>query len=313
MKLQEEARGALHGQLGEGTAVLAGNGCPGDPPADPVEGFTDLEGGRVRYLRVGSGSPLVLLHGLLGYSFSWRLNLAALGEHRSVLALDQLGVGFSDRVPGLECSMRAVAGRTLAFLEQQNLGPFDLLGTSHGGAVAIWVAALMAERGDRRLQRLILVAPANPWSPHGRLLAPFFAQPPVSAVLRSALPRASFAWSFFIRRMYGNPNKMPPGTVEGYSAALARELSWEYGLRVIESWIEDLEEMKALLPKLADVRTLMIWGDADPAVYPESAEPLRQYFRNHEFVSLPGVGHLPYEEAPEQFNRAVTEFLLKPL
>ena len=277
------------------------------------ERFATLDNGRVRFLQVGSGLPLVLLHGLLGYSFSWRLNLAALAQHRKVFALDQLGVGFSDHPRDLDCNMRAVATRTLAFIEQQVPGDFDLLGTSHGGAVAMWVAALLAKRGDRRLQRLVLSAPANPWSPHGRILAPFVARRPVSAALRSTLPRASFAWGFFIRRLYANAGRMPPGTVEGYSAALARDGSWEYGLRVLETWLEDLETLKALLPALADVPTLLVWGESDPAVYLESAEPLRECFRNCEYATLPGVGHLPYEEAPDDFNRIVTEYLQRPI
>jgi len=277
------------------------------------EHFAMLDGGRVRFLQAGSGQPLLLLHGLLGYSFSWRFNMAALAQHRRVLALDQLGVGFSDRPQGLNCDMRAVASRTIAFIDQQAPGKFDLLGTSHGGAVALWVAALLAERGDRRLQRLILSAPANPWSQHGRRLAPFVAKRPISAVLRSALPKARFAWGFFIRRLYANAERMPPGTVKGYSAALAMDRSWEYGLRVLESWLEDLEMLKSFLPALTDVPTLLIWGEADPAVYLRSAEPLRRHFRNCEYVSMPGVGHLPYEEAPEDFNRIVTEFLQRPI
>lgn len=282
-------------------------------PAGAQVLFAKLSEGRVCYQQLGSGQPLVLLHGLLGYSFSFRQNLPALAQQRKVLAMDQLGVGFSDRPEGLDCSMAAVAARTLAFIDLVAPGPFDLLGTSHGGAVAMWVAALLAERGDRRLQRLILVAPANPWSPHGRILAPFVAQRPVSAALRSTLPRASFAWGFFIRRMYGNPDKMPPGTVEGYSAALVRERSWEYGLGALDRWLEDLEHLKTLLPKLAEVPVLLVWGSADPAVYSESAEPLREHFRNCQYVSLPGIGHLSYEEAPEEFNRAVVEFLRKPV
>jgi len=277
------------------------------------ECFASVGGSRMRYLRAGSGSPLVLLHGLLGYSFSWRLNMTALGENRTVLAIDQVGTGFSDRVAELDCSMRAVANRTLAFLDQQCPEPFDLLGTSHGGAIAMWAAALMAERGDSRLQRLILVAPANPWSPNGRLVAPFVTQPPIATAARWTLPRARFAWNFFLRRLYADTGKIPPGTLEGYSAAFDLDGSWEYGLRVLGTWLEDLEQMKALLPRLADVPILLLWGGADPAVYPESAEPLRRYFRNSEHVSLPGVGHLPYEEAPEEFNRAVKEFLRKPI
>lgn len=302
-------------------AVDSPGNLPGTVPGNsgevsPVEErdfLAQLPEGRVRYQVAGSGQPLILLHGLLGYSFSFRLNMAALGKQRRVLAMDQLGVGFSDRPAGLDCSLAAVAARTLAFIDQQVSGPFDLLGTSHGGAVAMWVAALLADRGDQRLQRLILVAPANPWSPHGRILAPFVAQRPVSAALRSILPRASFAWGFFMRRMYGDPRKMPPGTVEGYSAALVRERSWEYGLGALDTWLEDLEALKSLLPKLADLPALLLWGGADPAVYPESAEPLREYFRNCQYVALPGVGHLPYEEAPEEFNRAVVDFLRKPV
>jgi pimeloyl-ACP methyl ester carboxylesterase len=36
---------------------------------------------------------------------------------------------------------------------------------------------------------------------------------------------------------------------------------------------------------------------------------LREFFRDAEYTVLPGVGHLPYEEAPEEFNRRVLRFL----
>lgn len=248
---------------------------------------------------------------MLGYSFSWRFNLVELAKHCTVYAIDQLGAGFSDRPLTLDCSMRAVAERTLAFVEQEIDGPFDLLGTSHGGAIAVFVAAMLAQRGKSPLQRLILVAPANPWSEHGRVLAPFVAQPPVSAAFRWTVPRVRFAWGFALRRIYGDPKKIAPGTLEGYAAPFDLPGSLEYGLGILDTWLQDLEEMKALLPTLVDMPTCLIWGSADPAVLPESAEPLRQNFRNCEYVTLPGVGHLPYEEAPEDFNRAVVEFLKK--
>ena len=278
-------------------------------PPGTTECFAKLPEGRLRYLRAGSGPPLVLLHGMLGYSFSWRFNLAALAQHRTVFAPDQLGTGFSNRPAKLGCSMRAVAERTLTFLEQEIDGPFDLLGTSHGGAIAVFVAAMLAQRGQSPLQRLILVAPANPWSEHGRVLAPFVAKPPVSAAFRWTVPRVRFAWGFALRRIYGDPKKIAPGTLEGYAAPFRLSGSLEYGLGILDTWLPDLEEMKTLLPSLADVPTCLIWGSADPAVLPGSVEPLRQNFRNCECVSLPGVGHLPYEEAPEEFNRAVVDFL----
>ena len=265
----------------------------------------------MRYLRGGSGPPLVLLHGLLGYSFSWRQNWSALAQSRTLLAVDQLGTGFSGRAENLDCSMRGVAERTLAFLDREVEGPFDLLGTSHGGAIAVWVAGMLAQRGNSGLQRLILVAPANPWSQSGRVLAPFVTQPHVSAAFRWTVPRVRFAWGLFLRRLYADTARIPPGTLEGYAAPFMIPGSLEYGLKVLETWLPDLEAMKISLAHLVDVPTSLMWGSADPAVLPESAEPLRQHFRNCECVTFPGVGHLPYEEAPNDFNRAVTEFLKK--
>mgnify|MGYP003946249201 CR=1 FL=1 len=70
----------------------------------------------MRYLRAGLGPPLILLHGLLGYSFSWRYTIPALAEQATVYAVDMLGVGFSDRPAGLDCCLRSCAERLLDYL-----------------------------------------------------------------------------------------------------------------------------------------------------------------------------------------------------
>ena len=72
---------------------------------------------------------------------------------------------------------------------------------------------------------------------------------------------------------------------------------------------EDLRELEATLPKLANVPTLFMWGSKDSAVYASSAAPLAKYFPNSELIIFPGIGHLPYEECAEEFNRALIEFL----
>ena len=53
---------------------------------------------RMRYLQAGSGPPLLLLHGLLGYSFSWRYNLLPFSQFATVYAPDLPGTGYSERV-----------------------------------------------------------------------------------------------------------------------------------------------------------------------------------------------------------------------
>src|SRR5258708_12686481 len=53
-----------------------------------------------------------------------------------------------------------------------------------------------------------------------------------------------------------------------------------------------------------------MWEPKDRAVHFQPAEPLRRNFRDARLVTLEGVGHLPYEEAPEDFNRALVDFLI---
>src|ERR1700693_4625681 len=110
-----------------------------EPSAFPYPGANDgieeswinLDGGRMRYLGAGSGPPLVLVHGLFGYSFSWRYTIPALAPYATVYAPDMRGAGFSDRPAGLDHSMRGTARRMLHFVEQLGVSSFDLLGTSH--------------------------------------------------------------------------------------------------------------------------------------------------------------------------------------
>jgi pimeloyl-ACP methyl ester carboxylesterase len=277
------------------------------------ECWVDFDGARMRYLRAGSGPPLILLHGLLGYSFSWRYTLPALAPYASVYAPDLPGAGFSDRPRGIDHSLRGTARRVLRFLEKLGLGSFDLLGTSRGGAVAMAAAAECVRAGGcgPRLRRLALVCPVNPYSSHGRWLAPFFGTGVGAALFRVGAERMPFLFPYCHGRLYADRSKIPPGTLEGYKAPLAIPGLFEHGLSIVRTWTADLRELEALLPELTSVPALLMWGSNDPAVYASSMEPLARHFANVQTVVFPGVGHLPYEECPEEFSRALIEFLTR--
>jgi pimeloyl-ACP methyl ester carboxylesterase len=276
------------------------------------ECWMDMDGARLRYLRAGSGPPVVLLHGLLGYSFSWRYTIPALAPYATVYAPDMLGSGFSHRPEGLDCSLRAVAQRLVGWVEKLGLSRFDLVGTSHGGAVAMMAAAQSLDStvvGTPKIAKLVLVAPVNPYSTHGRWLAPFLGGRVGSALFRFAAPRAAFLYGYALRRLYGDPNRIAPETLAGYMAPLAIPGLFNYGCSVVRTWTEDMRELETILPKLANVRTLLIWGRDDAAVYATSGAALARHFQNSQLRVLPGVGHLPYEECPAEFNRLLIEFL----
>ncbi len=273
------------------------------------ERWLDLAGGRMRYLKAGSGPALILIHGLMGYSFSWRFTIPALAPHATVYAIDNLGAGLSKAAEGMDCTVRATAERVLQFADAVGIRDFDLLGTSHGGGVAIMVAAICAERKDSRLQRLILVAPVNPWSPHGKRLAPFVGSAFGSLLFLSAFERWPALHDLGLRRLFGDQSKIPPDSLEGYRIPLLKNHVLRHATGIVRNWTADLAELEAALPKIRDYPTLLIWGTKDRAVHCESAEPLRRNFLDARLVAFKGVGHLPYEEAPEDFNRALVDFL----
>jgi pimeloyl-ACP methyl ester carboxylesterase len=287
--------------IGAGLVPGAGEGVE--------ECWMDFDGARMRYLRTGSGPALILLHGLLGYSFSWRYTMPALAPYRTVYAPDLLGAGFSDRPRGLDHSMRATVLRVLRFAEHLGLGSFDLLGTSRGGAVAMAAAGECVSSGKLRVRRLVLVAPVNPYSRHGSWLAPFLGTRSGAAMFRLVMNRMPFLYPYWHGRMFGDRNKIPPGSLDGYKAPLAIPGLFEHGLSIARTWTADLRQLEALLPTLSLIPTLLIWGSKDPAVYVSSMGLLAQHFADVQTVVFPGVGHLPYEECPEEFNRALIEFL----
>lgn len=271
------------------------------------ERFATVAGHRMRYLTAGSGPPLLLLHGLLGYSFSWRFNFAALARVATVYAPDALGCGFSDRAPALDCSMSATGGRVLEFMDALGLIQADLLGTSYGGAVAVAAAAHDQQQEGRRIRRLLLVDAVNPWSAHGRLLIPLLTR--LGWALPWAIRTFSFSQSYWLGRQYADKRRIAPGTLEGYTAPLELAGTIEHARGILHSWQHGLAGYETHLARVRHLPTLLLWGSEDRAVYPASAAELRQRLDRAQLVLLPGVGHLPYEEAPEEFNRAVLGFL----
>jgi len=281
------------------------------PGTGVEECWMDFDGARMRYLRAGSGPALVLVHGLLGYSFSWRYTMPALEPYATVYAPDMLGAGFSDRPRGLDHSMLGTARRVLRFVKNLGLESFDLLGTSRGGPVAMAAAAECVRAGGSgpRLRRLVLVCPVNPYSSHGKWMAPFFGTSLGAALFRFGSEHMPFLFPYWHGRLYGDRSKIPPGALEGYKAPLAIPGLFEHGLSIVRTWTADLRELEGLLPELASVPTLLMWGSKDPAVYASSMAALARHFVNVQTVVFPGVGHLPYEECPEEFNRALIRFL----
>jgi len=231
--------------------------------------------------------------------------MPAFAEKFRVIAPDLPGSGFSEPARDLDYRLREIAGRLLKFLDVLGVGECDLVGSSHGGAVAMRAASLRPER----VNKLVLVSPVNPFSALGRKRARLLSSEFIAPLFNRWAPRLKFTHAWVLRRLYGDAAKIAPGTLEGYSAPYEKAGSFAHNLKILESWVDDLEDLKLSLPRIAQIPVLLIWGTLDRAVDPASGYELKQQFQNSRLVMFEGVGHLPYEESPEDFNRTVGEFL----
>ena len=231
--------------------------------------------------------------------------MAPLAERFRVHALDMLGNGFSDCPPQLDSGLHAEAERLLQILDALQITSCDLLATSYGGATAMLAASL----APQRISRLVLVAPVNPWSAHGRMVAPFLSNPVIAWMFVRLFPHLNASRGYFLRRLFGASPRVPSDSAAGYAAALRRPGVLQHALKTVHSWNRDLRLLEEQLPTIAHIPVLFVWGKGDKAVSIDSADQLREHFKNTQMVALEGVGHLPYEEAPEEFTRAVLEYL----
>ena len=273
---------------------------------------------RLRYLYLpAAGAPeeplpaLVFVHGLMGYSFSWRHNLEFFAQRRDVYAVDLLGIGQSDRPKAgeAEFTLKATATRLLDFLRSLGHKRIDLVGTSHGGAVSMMTASLDQASAQPLIRRLILVAPAHPFMANARVRIAFLSTAIGRFLMRALVGHTNLLSRMSMSRLYADDSLITEETRTGYDVNLGVMSSYDYALEVVRTWRLDMEELKSALPSIYEVPALLLWGEQDPAVACNSGLLLREFFRNAQYIVLPHIGHLPYEESPQDFNRIVLRYL----
>ena len=275
------------------------------PPTQLSHEMIVVDGVRVRYVVAGSGPALVFVHGLVGSSRNWNQNIAALARFRTVYAPDLVNMGASERVAGIDPGLEAQVDRLTRWMDAVGIGAADIVGHSHGGAISIRLAA----RHPGRVRRLVLFAPANPYCNLGGPQIRFYATRIGGVFARRIiplLPRILYRRS--LERLYGDPRRIQPGILEGYTDGLDSSAIGHI-VEVMRGWDGDMALVEASLPQLAQSPPLLIWGDRDRAVSPKSGGQLAQRL-GARLLTVPGTGHVPFEEKPEECNEALVRWLI---
>ncbi|MGW4633591.1 alpha/beta fold hydrolase [Nocardia sp. NPDC004415] len=267
--------------------------------------FLDVDGHTVHYLDEGSGPTLLFLHGNPTWSFLWRDVIRDLRADFRCVALDYPGFGLSTPKAGYRFLPEEHADVVTGFVDALGLDAVTLVGQDWGGMIGLAVA----QRRPGVFDRLVL---ANTWAwpvngiPHFEAFGRIVGGPPARFLVR----RFNFLVDTFIPT--GHRRRKPTAAeMTHYSKALdtpeRRQASAVLPGRVLASR-DFFAEVETGLADIADLPTLIVWGDADIAFRAQERERLAATFSDHTTVIVEGAGTYVESDAPEEFVAAVREW-----
>jgi pimeloyl-ACP methyl ester carboxylesterase len=264
----------------------------------------EVDGTRVNFVEMGSGPPLVFVHGLAGCWQNWLENIPHFARSHRVIAVDLPGFGESE-LPPQDISIPGYGRFVDAFLGAAGVERAAVVGNSMGG----FIAAEVALSHPSRVDKLVLVSAAGLVTvPPRRLalatrLAPYFHLMTARTVGR----REHWVRRRGLRRtfLYGvarHPDLLQPELCyeiasgagkPGFIDALAAVLDYDFRDR------------------LSDIThpTLIVWGEEDRIVPVGGAHEYERLIANSRKEIFRDTGHVPMIERPHRFNALLEEFL----
>lgn len=261
-----------------------------------TERYVTLSHGRTRYLEAGTGFPTILLHGV-GFTAggdSWLNNVEPLAARLRVLAPDFVGWGEGDRLD-LEYSFAYLVDFVREFQDALGLERSHIVGHSMGG----WIASLLAYESPQRVEKLVLVASGGTATRTLPSMTSF--TPPTRDTIRKQLEERMKDPRIDLERLADEHFRRThiPGAVEGYQKILNH---------MNNSLTRQRYNTLRRLP-LIKAPTLVIWGRDDSTNALEMGEKTHALIPGSKLVVVDDCGHFLPSERPDEFNRAVLDFL----
>lgn len=270
--------------------------------APPPSQFVEAAGLRLHLRDTGprDGPVVLLVHGFSSSLHTWDAWLPLMEDRFRVVSLDLPGFGLTGPDPTGDYSDERSVAVLAALMDRLGVEKAAVVGSSMGGRIAWRFAA--AE--PARVSKLVLMAPDGfasmgreydraperlPWLIR---LLPYTAPKPL---LRRAM-----------QNTYAVPSALTDTVLERYHAMLLAP-----GVR--RAILDRLLQSRLVPPEpiLATIRVpvLLLWGEQDAAVPSSRAADYERALPNARTVLLPGIGHVPMEEAPAASVRALRAFL----
>jgi pimeloyl-ACP methyl ester carboxylesterase len=251
--------------------------------------YYDAAGVRTRSIEYGSGTPVVLLHGVGGHAEAFARNVVPLGATFDARAIDYYGHGLTD-FGAVPYSKVAFVQHLIDYLDAAGIERAHFVGESLGGWIACWLAIEHPERVGKIVYTVgaHLSVPIDDatrerteagMSELKRLSMQFAANPTRENV------RARLNWLFH-RANLAKPSVAP---IIGKTDALLTP--------------ERLAQIPAPM--------LFLWTDHNPSQQVATAKQAMTYVKDAEFALMEDCGHWPQWEHPDTFNRIVRDYLVR--
>jgi pimeloyl-ACP methyl ester carboxylesterase len=267
--------------------------------------FHDAGGVRTRCLEIGSGAPVVVLHGVEASAENHIRNLSALAEGRRVIAPDLLGHGLTDK-PDAGYDVADYGAHVLALMDARGIVRADIVGQSLGGWIACWLALNAPDRVGKLVLNTMVGLPIEDESGWASFAGLVERSDEAMRTLDPETIRRRLEWIV-----------ADPATVTDELVFLRRRFWSDDGWqriagRVIRLLTRERYERQQIGP--ADLEriaapTLLVWTRANPVHGLDAAEAAVARLPRGELVVVDDAAHWPQFEQPQRFNAFVRRFL----
>lgn len=262
------------------------------------------KGPKVRYLQVGQGPALVLLHTVRTQLDLFQRVIPKLVNDFTIYALDYPGFGWSDIVPGADCQEPALRKHVISFIEKMQLTDITLAGESIGATLALTVAAELGSRVRQviafntydylpGLERANLLASIIIKSVRAPLIGPIFA----------ALENRDIVQGIVEGGFY-NPNNLPADFVDEL-ARVGKRPGYSRAARAVYKALPSFVAARSLYASIRSPVTL-VYGNHDWSRLSDR-EADRSLITQAKMITLQNTGHFSSLECPDEFSQIVLQ------
>ena len=277
------------------------------------ERFVEINGIKLHTVIIGSGEPLMLLHGFPDFWYGWRDIILGLKDKYRLIVPDMRGYNLSDKPEGVEnYTLEILVEDIKGLSEALNLGKFSLAGHDWGGPIA-WG---FAEKYPKSLKKLILCN-----GPHlvvmRKALGKSKSQQKASSYIlefikpNSAKKLMDNDFQFLKIVVFGmvkKKNAISEFDKEKYIEAWSQPGAINAGLNYYRATFESLSKTDDWTG-IINVPTLVIHGMKDIALTPKILEGLSDYVKDLKIVRVENASHWVMVDEPELVISNIKEFL----